>query len=250
MNLGRLITVLEAVAAAGRPLSAAELEAATSVPRPTCYRMLQTLSEHGLLEDEAGRGRFQIGERLLRLALTGQSDFDIRRAAEPKLIEAADRFGEAVFLSRFRGDGVEIIHVAIPSDPAVSYIHPGLGRRPMHACSCSKVIAAFADDDYQNSILTGPLKAYTPRTKQDEATLRAEFEEIRQRGYAECVEEIDLGVTSVAAPIRIDNLSAAFSVGSTGSVRRFGDARRRELGDELRALANNIAASFRVSLIT
>ena len=70
MNLGRLITILEAVAAAGRPLSAAELEAATGVPRPTCYRMLQTLSEHGLLQDEAGRGRYQIGERLLRLALT------------------------------------------------------------------------------------------------------------------------------------------------------------------------------------
>ncbi|MDX1522845.1 MAG: IclR family transcriptional regulator C-terminal domain-containing protein, partial [Anaerolineae bacterium] len=98
-------------------------------------------------------------------------------------------FGEAVFLSRFRNKNVEIIHVEIPGDPRRAYIHPGLGLRPLHACSCSKAIAAFAETAFQEDILNGPMKAYTQHTKVTKDVLRQEFSDIRSRGYAECVEE-------------------------------------------------------------
>src|SRR6056297_596211 len=106
MHLDRLVAVLEAVAVAGRPVSPAEVQEATGLPRPTCYRLLQTLAEHRLLESIDTPPRYAIGERLTRIALLGQSDHDVRSAAAPALRETAVALGEAVFLSRFRDDFV------------------------------------------------------------------------------------------------------------------------------------------------
>ena len=246
MHLDRLINVLEAVAVAGRPISASELQMVTGFPRPTCYRLLQALSEQRLLESPDGASRYQIGERLVRIALLGQSDSDVRHAAAPTLQEAAIEFGEAVFLSRFRNKGVEIIHVETPTDPARAYIHPGLGHRPLHACSCSKAIAAFAEHAFQEDIVNGALKAFTGRTMTTPEALRREFAGIRAKGFAECVEEIEIGVSSVAAPIRVGNIGATFSIGVTGPIRRFTESHRARLGEKLIGLAGRVGSAIRL----
>jgi len=246
MHLGRLISVLETIAIAGRPVSASELQQATGLPRPTCYRLLQTLAEHRLLDDPENSSRYLIGDRLIRIALLGQSDVDVRHAAAPTMKDAAIEFGEAVFLSRFRNKGVEIIHVETPADAARSFVHPGLGHRPMHACSCSKAIAAFAEDSFQEDILTGPMRAYTEHTKITRDALESEFEQIRASGFAECVEEIEVGVSSVAAPIRIRNIGATFSVGATGPIRRFNARYRKEIGAQLIQVAAKVTAAIQL----
>jgi len=245
MYLERLLAVLEAVAVSGRAVTAPEIQHLTGLPRPTCYRLLQSLAEQRLL-DEPEPGRYLVGERLVRLALLGQTDVDASRAAAPTLREAADQLGEAVFLSRFRNKGVEIIHVETPKDATRSFVHPGLGFRPMHACSCSKVIAAFAEDGFREEILSGPMRSYTPQTKRDAGALREEFAAIRMAGYAECVEEIEVGVSSVAAPIRIGNIGATFSIGATGPIRRFKAKRRVEIGKQLCELAGKVALALQV----
>lgn len=242
MHLDRLITVLETIAVAGRPVTAADVQSATGLPRPTCYRLLQTLAEHRLLDQ--GVGGFRVGERLTRIALLGKSDVDVCALAQPTMASAAVDLGEAVFLSRYRGRGVEIIHVETPSDRTRSYVHPGLGFRPMHACSCSKAIAAFADDAFQRDILTGPMRAYTEHTLQDAGALRAEFVTILTTGYASCVEEIEVGVASVAAAIHVGDIGAPFSIGATGPIRRLTPERRAEIGRVLTGCADRIAAGL------
>lgn len=247
MHLDRLITVLETVAIAGRAVSAADVQRATGLPRPTCYRLLQTLAEHRLLDEPEGPSRYLIGERLKRIAFLGQPDVDVCQAAAPTLRATAIDFGEAVFLSRFRDRTVEIIHVETPVDAARSFIHPGLGNRPMHACSCSKAIAAFADRAFQSEILSSPLRAYTEQTKTHPGEIEREFAAIRDRGYAECVEEIEVGVSSVAAPIRIGNLGVPFSVGTTGPIRRFTSRHREKIGAALIEVADRIAANLQLA---
>ena len=246
MHLDRLISLLETVAVAGRPVSASELQLATGLPRPTCYRLLQTLAEHRLLDQPEGNSRYLVGERLIRIALLGKPDIDVRQSAAPTMKDAAVKFGEAVFLSRFRNKGVEIIHVETPADPTRAYIHPGLGFRPMHACSCSKAIAAFAEERFQTDILNGPMKAYTEHTKITPDALRREFFDIQAQGYAECVEEIEVGVSSVAAPIQIGNIGATFSVGAIGPIRRFTDAYRAKIGAELKQLASKVSSAIQL----
>ena len=245
MHLDRLMIILEAVGAAGRSVTPPEVQQMTGLPRPTCYRLIQSMREQRLLA-EPEQGRFLLGERMVRLALMGQSDDDVTRAAIPTLKEAAHIFGEAVFLSRYRNKGVEIIHVEAPRDAKRSFVHPGLGFRPLHACSCSKVIAAFADNDFQKEIFNTPMKSYTDYTKQKPDALSKEFEAIRQIGYAECVEEIEVGVSSVAAPIRLGKIGVLFSIGATGPIRRFTPERRSEIGLELSQMAQRVSLALQV----
>ncbi|KMW58657.1 Transcriptional regulator, IclR family [Candidatus Rhodobacter oscarellae] len=244
MHLDRLAHILETVASAGRPVAAAAIYKATGLPRPTAYRLLQSLTEHRLLD--AVEGGYLVGARLTRIALMGQSDQDVSRLAEPAMRQAARDLGEAVFLARFREAGVEIIRVELPADPARSYMHPGLGVRPMHACSCSKAIAAFADEAFRQSIVDGPMRDYTEHTKTDPAAIAREFLAIQSCGYAECVQEIELGVSSVAAPIRVGPVGAPFSVGATGPVRRFTEPRRAEIGRQLIDVGQKIAAALQL----
>jgi len=247
MHLDRLVTVLEAIAVAGRPLSPAELRDMTSLPLPTCYRLLQMLKEQRLLDDPQENSRYVIGDRLVRIAHLAKTDADVSDITAPLLKDAAIDFGEAVFLSRFRNKGVSIIHVEAPSDPTISFIHPGLGYRPMHACSCSKAIAAFADDSYRDFILNGPMKSYTEHTCTSRDELEKEFAGIRDIGFAQCVEEIEVGVSSVAAPVKIDNVGAVFSIGTIGPIRRFNETHRQHLGEKLVALAASVGTSIQIS---
>ena len=246
MHLARVMKVLEAVATAGRPITASEVQQLTDLPRPTCYRLLQSMQAEQLL-DEVSSGRFIVGESLVRLAILGQTDVDICRSAAPTLQRAADDLGEAVFLSRFRNTGVEIIHVQVPGDAKRSFVHPGLGFRPMHACSCSKVIAAFADDPFRQEILSGPMRSFTEYTRCDPQSLSREFDQILSSGYAECVQEIELGVSSVAAPVQIGSVGALYSIGATGPVRRFTKERRAQIGAQLCLMAQKMGHSLQVA---
>lgn len=246
MALERLISLLEVIAVAGRPVSAAEVQIATGLPKPTCYRLIQSLQKQRLLDQPADDGRYIIGDRLIRIALLGKSDVDVRRCAAPLLNAAATTFNETVFLARFRSSKVEIIHVETPSDPARAFIHPGLGERPMHACSCSKAIAAFAEPEFQECILSGSMQQYTEHTKTTKTELRLEFAEIVKRGFADCNQEIDLGIASVAAPISIGNVGATFSVGAVGPIRRFETNYRTEIGIKLTELSKKISGAIQL----
>ena len=63
-------------------------------------------------------------------------------------------------------------------------------------------------------------------------------------GFAECVEEIERGMCSVAAPLSQDGLGATMSIGSTGSTRVFDVAFRTKLGAELCRLAGQVSDSL------
>jgi DNA-binding IclR family transcriptional regulator len=246
MHLERLVNLLEIVAVAGRPVSPAEVQKATGLPKPTCYRLLQSLLDQKLLDQPTDDGKFIIGERMIRIALLGKSDVDVRRCAAPLLRSAASNFNETVFLARFRDSKVEIIHVETPDDPLRAFIHPGLGVRPMHACSCSKAIAAFAEAEFQECILSKSMKQYTDHTKITKEELRREFAEIVEQGFADCDQEIDMGIASVAAPVSIGNIGATFSVGAVGPIRRFGKEYRTEIGQKLTELSKKISGAIQL----
>ena len=246
MHLERLINLLEIIAVAGRPISAAEIQRATGLPKPSCYRLIQSLVEQKLVDQPEKNGKVVIGERLIRIALLGKSDADVRRCAAPILKVAATTFNETVFLGRFRNGKVEIIHVETPDDPARAFVHPGLGERPMHACSCSKAIAAFAEPEFQDAILTGTLQQYTEHTRTTVAALRAEFAAIVEQGFADCDQEIDLGIASVAAPVSVGNIGATFSVGAVGPIRRFGPEYRRGIGEKLKEISRKVSGAIQL----
>jgi DNA-binding IclR family transcriptional regulator len=239
MHLERLTLILEIVSQKGEA-TVAEICAHSDLPKPSAYRLVQDLVGVGLL-DPLGRGQFTLGTRLRALTRSDNSDRMLLEMIAPALKQAATQYGAAFFLSRLRGKSVEIIHVETP-DTGVSYLHPGLGKRPLHACSCSKAVAAFSPELFSTGEMEGRLRAYTEFTLTNVHDLEAEFETIRQRGFAECVEEIERGMCSVAAPLAPNGPGASMSIGATGSVRVFTPAFREKLGPQIIKIACEISA--------
>ena len=64
MNLDRIITILETISHSGRSISATEIHKITNIPKPTCYRAVEQLLFHGLLDDPNDNGKYLVGEKL------------------------------------------------------------------------------------------------------------------------------------------------------------------------------------------
>ncbi len=241
MHLERLTFILEVVGQKGEA-TVADICAHSDLPKPSAYRLVQDLVGVGLLESVA-RGQFTIGSRLKRIAQNDHSDRALLETIAPALKKAATQYGTAFFLSRLRGKSVEIIHVETP-DTGVSYLHPGLGKRPLHACSCSKAVAAFSPNLFSSGDMEGRLRAYTEFTLTSVEDLEAEFETIRKRGFAECVEEIERGMCSVAAPLATSGPGATMSIGATGSMRVFTPTFRKKFGPQITQIARDVLVSL------
>jgi DNA-binding IclR family transcriptional regulator len=78
-----------------------------------------------------------------------------------------------------------------------------IGRRtPLHATSSGKVLLAFADEALRETILGQALPLHTESTVTDSAELARQLDQAVERGWAATNEELEVGLTAVAAPIR------------------------------------------------
>ena len=240
--LERHIAVLEAVVAAGGPVSVPDLVRLTQLPRPTCYRLVNALERSGLLERE--EGGHVLGQRLLRIALLGQSDAKVLRAIAGPMDRVVSRLGETGFFSRFRGGRVDLIHIAPPKDRSLAYIYPGKGERPAHACSSAKAIAAYAPPAIRDALLAGEPTPFTERTLLRRKAILAELEATRARGFATCDGEMDEGVFSVAVPVTVEHLGAVFSLGIVGPSKRIQARTVKTIVPQLQQAAGRASAAI------
>jgi IclR family acetate operon transcriptional repressor len=101
-------------------------------------------------------------------------------------------------------DGRQVVYVERLESPNTLRLFLEVGRRnDAHATGTGKCLLAFLDDDQLDRILDGwDLPAKTPHTITDPRELRRQLKEVRARGYADNLHESEMGVVSVAAPIR------------------------------------------------
>jgi IclR family acetate operon transcriptional repressor len=87
-------------------------------------------------------------------------------------------------------------------------------RYPAHTTSTGKLLLADLPDDELKDVLPAKLVALTPHTIADKQALRDELAHVRQQGWAQSWEELELGLAAVGAPIRgrDGNVIAAVSV--------------------------------------
>ena len=241
MYLNKLLNVLEVVVKSGTGLTVTKISEITNIPRPSCYKLINDLQKNDLLRKKS-ENKYVLGERFKQIARLDFQDVDVKYISKPLLQKSVNNFEVTFFLSRLRDQGVEIIYVETPSKNQISYLHPGHGFRPLHACSCGKAIAAFASEDFQLNVIHSRLKSYTRNTRINPSLLKSEFKKIRAKGYAECIEEIDIGICSVAAPVIMRDASTFLSLGATGPLRIFSNKFREKIGAYLIEISNELGS--------
>jgi DNA-binding IclR family transcriptional regulator len=199
-SVTRALRALELLAEAGE-LSITELGRRLDVHKATASRLVATLAQRGMVERDPVTEKYRLGFGLIRLAGAAMAGLDLVRTARPILEDLAEKTKETVNLGVLSGDSVIYIDqvTGARSIVAVNWV----GRRtPFHCVSNGKVLLAYADEADRERLLSVPLERATRSTVVDPEKLRAQLAEVRARGYATTMEELEVGLNAVAAPVR------------------------------------------------
>ncbi|WP_019930634.1 IclR family transcriptional regulator [Nocardia sp. BMG111209] len=210
--LERVVRIFEAFDTETPAITVTELARRAGLPPATASRLVGELVGYGWLRRDADR-RVRIGVRMWELAVRASPTLGLREAAMPYMEDLHAVVGHHVQLGVLHHR--EVLYVDRLSAPgAVRNVSRFGGRMPLHATSPGLVLLAYGPVELQESILSGPLRAFTERTPGDSRTLRTLLGEIRRTGYAYCDGFIDDLSTAVAAPLRGrgDHVVAALSV--------------------------------------
>ncbi|WP_336204801.1 IclR family transcriptional regulator [Nonomuraea sp. LPB2021202275-12-8] len=231
-SVDRAIAILEILAREGAT-RVTDLATELDVHKSTAFRLLAALEQGGLVEQSGDRGRYRLGFGVVRLAGAATAQLDLAKEGRPVCLRLARQVGETVNIAVPQdGDAVNISQARGPS--AISG-HNWVGQRtPSHATSSGKVLLAFGA-----LRLPDELARFTPMTIIDARLL--ELEEIRRRGWACTVEELELGLNAVAAPIWGSDGSVVAAVSASGPSYRLTPQRLPEVGELVAAGALEIS---------
>ncbi len=226
-------------------LGPSELGRRLRLGKSTVHRLLTTLTAEGLIEQDSRTGGYRLGIVMFELGEAVRIHMDLHTAAAPVLAMLREETRETAQIGVL--DRGEVVYVDRLESSHSLRLFTETGRRvPAHCTSSGKVLLAFLPGTDREALLSGkPLAALTPDTITDAARLRVELARIRSRGWAEAVNEREIGVASIAAPVRNSRgeVVAAISIGAPlvrlGAVQRrryaravteAGDAVSRRLG--------------------
>ena len=200
------------------------------VHKSTVFRLLSTLQEHGLVEQNPTTEKYRLGYGLVRLAGAVVAELDLARASRSVLEELATRTGETVNLAILQGDQVvNIDQIAAPN--LVVNVNWVGKQTPLHATSNGKVLLAYLSEDERRRLLDRSLPRLTPRTITDPRILEKQLHRVVTDGYAFTLEELELGLNAVAAPVYAADGRVQAAVSVAGPSYRVTPQRLSDLGE-------------------
>lgn len=234
----RACALVALVVQAHQPLTSSEISDLSGLARSTTSRLLAALERTQLLQRD-GQGAYVAGPL-----------FAIHAARHDRWEETARVAGP--FLERLRELTGETAHLGVPQGAAVVHIAQVdsaylLATRdwtqlqvPEHCSSLGKVLYAYG----RLPLPVGPLERPTKESVADVAELKRDLAEVRRRGFAATVDELELGLAAVAAPVRGRDGDVVAALGVSGPTTRLAD-RVEQVGRLLVEQADSLSMLLR-----
>jgi len=222
-------------------MSLAEISRASGLNKTTTHRLLRALQSESLIDRNPATSAYSLGAGLMALGVQALASSDLRRRVRPVLRTLARETGETATLEVPFEDNMLILDEVAGSHVIGSAGNIGT-RWPIHATSTGKAWLAFDEAGIER--LGEQLKPVTGSTLTDRDALQPQLAEIRRRGYAVTVDEVEEGYTAVATIIRgvLGDVQGALSIG--GPTQRLTATRRAELGTVLCRAAQRLNPEF------
>jgi IclR family transcriptional regulator, acetate operon repressor len=199
--------------------------------------LLNALERHGLITADAELGSVRPGPTALRFARSGIGQANLVELAHPSLRRLADETGETANLIVPRPDGNESVQQIDGSH--LLGVTNWIGRPLANHCTAAgKVFLAFGAAE----LPAGGLERLTPETITDPERLRAELETVREQEYATIVDELETGLSAVAAPIRDSAGTVVAALSVSGASLRLAPQRLALIGRVAHEQAADVSA--------
>ena len=238
-SVDRAVAILEILARDGEA-GVTEVARELAVHKSTASRLLAALDRRELVAQDTARGKFRLGVGIVRLAGAASQKLDVVQESRPVCRALAQQVGETVNLAILSGrDALYLDQVA---GPAALSPHNWAGQRiPLHATSDGKVLLAYLSEAELNACLAPPLARFTDRTITAVAEFSELLAEVRRRGFATAVEELEAGLTAIAAPVRNAEGNVIASISASGPSFRIPADRIPALAGAVRRAAAEVS---------
>ncbi|MDB5685923.1 MAG: IclR family transcriptional regulator [Rhizorhabdus sp.] len=240
MSLARGLTVLESFAEHRVPMTIAQASQRTGLSRSAVRRCLHTLTQLGYAAQDGAQ--FTLRPKTLSLGFAYLSSNGLAAAAQPLLDRTRDILGESCSLGVREGD--DVCYVGRSATIGIMSIALSVGSRlPLYCTSMGRVLlAASPPDERQAYIDRADLTARTDRTHTDRGALLDLIETVAAEGFALIDQELEVGLRSIAVPVRgrHGGVIGAINIGTSSARVSAAELRSRHL-PELRGAARELS---------
>ena len=209
-------------------LTAKQVAGLSRLPVSTVHRFLANLESANFLNC-SGDGVYHLGIACFAIGQVALGQLDIRRVSLPYLQELNRQTRETIHLTVRHG--LSAVYVEKLDSPEQLRIHSRIGAAvPLYCTAVGKVMLAYMPDDERARVLPQlGLRCLTPNTVGNLQELDVELYRVRKNGYACDLEEHELHIRCVAAPIWDHAGCVNASLSITAPVVRMAVTRLRQL---------------------
>jgi DNA-binding IclR family transcriptional regulator len=238
-SVDRAISVMELLSRRGWS-GVTEVARELDIHKSTAYRLLTTLRDRGLVEQDAATEKYRLGFGLVLLARSASADLNILRCAEPVCEHLSELTKETVTIAVLEDDDAVVIHQSISRASALNVDWTGR-HTPLHATAAGKIFLSYMPEDQLLRVLKGPLEHFTENTIVEPASLLDHTGRIPDEGYGYTVEELEVGLNAVGTPIRRADGAVVGAVSVSGPAFRLPPDTFPEISDLCKRAAAEIS---------
>ncbi|QUX94339.1 IclR family transcriptional regulator [Marinomonas sp. CT5] len=240
-SLSKALNMLNHVCTSPVPLRFAELVELSELPKATAHRQLNTLLEHGLVRFDEHKQAYYPGYGLLALAHRTWANLDIRDVAATPMRDLWSSTQETIHLAVL--DGADVIYIDKLESPKSLRLYSAVGKKgPVYCTGVGKAILAFLPQEKQQPIIEAQsFFRHTEHTLDTAEALKADLELIRETGISLDLEEHELGIKCVAAPIFNSRHEAVAAISVTAPAFRTADDVYEEMKIQVKQAAETIS---------
>ena len=244
-SLQKALRILLHLGQNGPEIGVTQLASELNLDKATVHRLLNAMEKFGIIERNADNERYRLGLKLHELGTKAVESRTLQTEAHRFLLEMSRRSHETVSLAVPGAGGILCLD-RVNSPHTIISVRTNVGAHfPAHCTAVGKAVLAFLPDQEINAILLrNGLPRFTPSTFTRASDLKENLRQIRQRGYSIDNQELERGLSGVAAPVLLSANRVVAAVGIAGPTLRF---RAKELAEKI-ALVREIAAKLSASL--
>lgn len=240
-NIGRALEVLSSFTINEPELGVSEIAAKLGIYKSTVYRILKTLEQYGFVIQNIHNQKYRLGFKLFDLGAAVISKLEVRDVALPFMQKLCSETRESVALNVIDNDERVCIE-KVESPESIKNVIPIGYRCPLHLSAGGKVLLAYLPENEIKRIIYKKQLKHTAAGKPiDPDNLYKELQLITKQGYAFSNNEVSIGASAVAAPIRNYTNSVIASISVHGPEQRFNKERLETLIKGIVETTNSIS---------
>lgn len=202
-TVDKCFDLLEAILSAGEDgLGVREMARRLEINPTTVHNLCWTLIARGYLRQDQRTKRFQLGPRFMPLAQSAQVWRSLADTVQTLVRRCREELDESILLAVMEHSDISTL-IYLPSTQALRVHEPRAMRDLAYGTAVGKVLLAdLSDDELSHYLEQFPPQRYTDHSVTDPNEIRRELESVRRQGYAVSCDEVAMGVSAVAIPIR------------------------------------------------